>query len=311
MGDQSSRSTELVPSSSQSVSIPTASQSSYPEYSDQIQSVSDVPCPGSSSTSCSSEHTHGNFRTQARLVLNEIDSVDHNVIATTGPSGMPGTAPETGDAESDDFAIDSDASLDHLVTLFQATLSREQISAIFNFAFHDFDKAMECLLSGPNLNNILQLMSKVSKTCPIIKVHIDEDDVWSDLVSFYKASNADISRCRIRIRLNGQPAIDTGGVRCQVYTSVLQKFSENQPFKLFDGPPNSLRPYYSAVTRCSGMFKVLGSIVGHSIFQDGIGFPHLSAVCYWYIAAGEEEALQFLTLDDVGADCCNFVNQVS
>ena len=306
MGDQRSHSTELVPSSSfsQPVSFPTASQS---EYSEQIQSVLDAPYPGPSSTSCSSEHTHGNFRTQARLDLNETDSTNHNVIATAGPSGMP----ETGDAEFDDFAIDSNASLDHLLTLFQTTLSKEQVSAIFDFAFHDFDKTMECLLSGPDLNNILKLMSKVSKTCPIIKVHIDEDDAWSDLVSFYKASNADISRCRIRICLNGQPAIDTGGVRCQLYTTVLQQFSENEPLKLFEGPPNSLRPYYSAATRCSGMFKVLGSIVGHSIFQDGIGFPHLSAVCYWYIAAGEEEAMQFLTLDDVGADCCNFVNQVS
>ena len=140
---------------------------------------------------------------------------------------------------------------------------------------------MECLLSGPDLNNILKLMSNISKTCQIIKVYIDEDDVWSDLVSFYKASNADISRCRIRIPLNDLPAIDTGDVRCQVYTSVLQQFSENPPLQLFDGPPNSLRPYYSAATRCSGVFKVLGSIVGHSIFQGGIGFPYLSAVCYW------------------------------
>ena len=154
-------------------------------------------------------------------------------------------------------------------------------------------------------------MSEVSRTYPVVKIHIDEDEVWSDLVSFYKTSNADISRCRIRIRLNGQPAIDTGGVRCQVYTSTLEKFSENHPFKLFDGPPNSLRPYYSAQTRCSGMFKVLGSIVGHSIFQDGIGFPYLSAACYWYMAGGEETALQYLTLDDVGADCCNFISQVS
>ena len=83
-------------------------------------------------------------------------------------------------------------------------------------------------------------MSKISKTCRIVKVHIDEDEVWSDLVSFCKMSDADISRCRIRIRLNGQPALDKGGVRCQVYTSVLQQFSENQPFKLFDGPLNSL-----------------------------------------------------------------------
>ena len=154
-------------------------------------------------------------------------------------------------------------------------------------------------------------MLKVSKTCPIVKVHIDEDEVLPDLVAFYKTSNVDISKCRIRIRLNGQPAIDTGGIRCQVYTTVLQQFSENQPFKLFDGPPNSLRPHYSATTRSSGLFKVLGSIVGHSIFQDGNGFPHLSAVCYWYIAAGEETAMQYLSLDDVGADCCHFINEVS
>ena len=238
------------------------------------------------------------FRLQARLALNETDSAHHNIIATIGPSDVPGTSPETGDAEFDGFAIDSSASSDHLLTLFQATLSKKQMILIKWW-------------SGPDLNNILILMSKVSKICPIIELHIDEDDVWSDLVSIHKALNADISRCHIRICLNGQPAIDTGGVRCQVYTSVLQQFSENQPIKLFDGPLNSLWPYYSAATRCSGMFKVLGSIVGHSVFQDGIGFPYLSAVCYWYIAAGEVEALQFLTLDDVGADCCNFVYQVS
>ena len=59
------------------------------------------------------------------------------------------------------------------------------------------------------------------------------------------------------------------------------------------------------------MFKVLGSTVGHSILQDGIGFPYLSAVCYWYIAAGEEIALQYLSLDDVGADSLQFISQVS
>ena len=198
------------------------------------------------------------------------------------------------------------------MTLFHATLSKKQISAIFDLACHDFDKTMECLLSGPDLNNILKLMSKVSKTYPVVKVRIDQDEIWSDLVSFYKTPNEDISKCRIRICLNDQPAIDTGGIRCQVYTSVLQQFSENQhPFKLFDGPPNSLRPYYSAATRSSGIFKILGSIVGHSIFQDGIGFPHLSTVSYWYIAAGEQAALQYLSLDDVGADCCNFICQVS
>ena len=60
------------------------------------------------------------------------------------------------------------------------------------------------------------------------------------------------------------------------------------------------------------MFKVLESIVGHSIhFQDGIGFSHLCSLCYWYIAAGKEAALQLITLQDVGADCCNFISQAT
>ena len=105
----------------------------------------------------------------------------------------------------------------------------------------------------------------------------------------------DIYKCRIRICLNGQPTIDTSGVRCQVYTSVFQLFSKNQPFKLFDGHqiPYDLTTAL-ATNRCSGMFNVLGSIVGHRILQDGIGFPYLSAVCYWYIAAGEETERPFL-----------------
>ena len=236
-----------------------------------------------------------------------------HVSTATGQSddnNKTGTSQETINAGYDNFAIGSNASLEHLFTIFQATLSKSQISAIFDFTCCDFETTMECLLSGPDLNSMLNVMSKVSRTHPIVKVRIDEGEVWSDLVSFYKI-NMDISKCRIRICLNDQPAIDTGGVRCQVYTSVLQLFSENQPFKLFDGPLNFLRPYYSATTRCSGMFKVLGSIVGHSILQDGIGFPYLSAVCYWYIAAGEETALQYLSLDDVGADSLQFISQVS
>ena len=278
-GNQGSHVTESV-HSSEPVLTSNASHLSNLGCSNQMQSVSHVSCPGPSSVSCSREHSQD---AMTDLSHDEQRAVPESKIAK----------------------------LDHLLTLFQGKLNKKQISALYDFTCHDFDKTMECLLLGPDLNSILKLMSKVSKTCPVVKIHVDEDDIMSDLVYFYKVSDTDISRCRIRIRLNGQPAIDTGGVRRQIYTSVLQQFSENLPFKLFDGPSNSLRPHYSAATRCSGMFKVLGTIVGHSIFQDGIGFPYLSPACYWYIAAGEEEAQQYLTLDDVGADCCSFVNQVS
>ena len=61
------------------------------------------------------------MRPRDGFTFNETDSAHHNVITITGTSDVPGTALKTGDAEFDGFAIDFNASLDHLLTLFQAT----------------------------------------------------------------------------------------------------------------------------------------------------------------------------------------------
>ena len=109
----------------------------------------------------------------------------------------------------------------------------------------------------------------------------------------YKTSNADISRCHIRVRLNGQPAIEQVvlNAKCthQYYSSFL-KISISSSLMILQ----ILSAGYSAATRWSVMFKVLGSTVGYSIFQNEIGFPHLSEACYWYMAVGEVAALQYL-----------------
>ncbi len=55
---------------------------------------------------------------------------------------------------------------------------------------------------------------------------------------------------------------------------------------------------------------MLGTMVGHSLVQDGIGFPHFSPLCFWYIAAGEEEAMQHVSLCDVGSDIVDFISKV-
>ena len=68
--------------------------------------------------------------------------------------------------------------------------------------------------------------SKLTKTMygefPFTKVHVDEDEdeKWCDLVTFYKAPSPDPRLHRLRICLNGQPPMDTGGVRRDLYTSV-------------------------------------------------------------------------------------------
>ena len=197
-----------------------------------------------------------------------------------------------------------------LLSLFSSQITREQIQVIFNLSGNNFDTSMECLLSGPTTESIVELACRRYESYPVVKISIDEDDVWADLVSYYKASMTDHKESRIRIRMFNMPAIDTGGVRRQIYTTTFREFAENKHVRLFDGPPNHLRPFYSAEARSSALFKVFGTMVGHSILQDGIGFPYFSPLCYWYIAVGEEAALQNSSLKDVGEDVKEFITKV-
>ena len=53
---------------------------------------------------------------------------------------------------------------------------------------------MECLLSDPDLPNILKviIMFTTSKKYPVIKIPLDEEEAWADLVVFYKTGNVDL-----------------------------------------------------------------------------------------------------------------------
>ena len=97
----------------------------------------------------------------------------------------------------------------------------------------------------------------------------------------------------------------------RVYADFAGASTSGVPIKLFDGPPNQLRPVCTAEARSSGLFKVLGSMVAHSICQDGIGFPYLSPACYWYIISGEDKALQFVGVENLPADSASIVSSVS
>ena len=95
-----------------------------------------------------------------------------------------------------------------------------------------------------------------------------------------------------------------------MYTKVYGQFCSNRFIHVFDGPDNRLRPACTAEVRSSGLLKILGSMVAHSICQDGIGFPYFSLTCYWYMVAGEEKGLEFATVEDVSADAAYLIKQV-
>ena len=201
--------------------------------------------------------------------------------------------------------------IDQIWEICDKKFSKKQVNAALELNDQNGDDATEFLTSGLNLQKILQLLFAKSQKCPVKIVKVNQSTQCSDLISFYKDPTIDFSNCGIAIHLKKEAAIDGGGVRRQVYTMVLKQLSENKHGHIFQGKKYHLRPYYTASAMDTDIYKVLGCIVGHSIVQEGIGFPYLSPLCYWYIAAGKTEAMQHYTDDDVGAGCNYLITKVS
>ena len=135
-------------------------------------------------------------------------------------------------------------------------------------------------------------VNEAFKTTPRVRVEIDSQDMWRDLLACYESRRVN-DASQLQIVLSDQPPVDAGGVRRQVYTTVYSEFAKNEHVVLFHGPENYLRPALSVEARSSGLLKLLGKMIAHSICQDGIGFPYLSPFCYWYLVGGEEKALEY------------------
>ena len=142
----------------------------------------------------------------------------------------------------------------------------------------------------------------------MLKFYIDPEDVWNDVVAYYKSGRVDTSM-PVRIVLTDRPALDTGGVRRQVYNDVLNDIASNKHARVFEGPPRRLRPIVSPENKPT--LRLLGTIIGHGIRLEGLRFSHLSPVCYWLLVSGEEAALRYVSLADLPTDAGQLVQNVS
>lgn len=120
------------------------------------------------------------------------------------------------------------------------------------------------------------------------KVKVDEDDIFNDALAYYKDSKFD-ARKKLRVLYKGQPAADTGGVTRQFYNQVLQEIS--QQFFYGDTFKTTIYNFNIAV---SGIMKLVGTIITHSILQGGPGFPVFSPSVYHYLTTGDFDAAENL-----------------
>ena len=120
--------------------------------------------------------------------------------------------------------------------------------------------------------------------------------MFNDAIAFYKRPEFCASS-PVCVYYNNQPGIDTGGIKRQFFSDVLQDFAEADPMSLFVGPPKRLRPDNSP--QVLTLIKILGSIITHSLVQEGPGFPFFAPFVYWYLVTSPEVALSYVTVMDL------------
>lgn len=99
----------------------------------------------------------------------------------------------------------------------------------------------------------------------------EEEDLIADAVAFYKRPDLD-PKAGMRVVYSGQPASDTGGVSRHFFTDLLHRLSESY----VSGESRKV-PLYNTDISISGLMKIIGTIIVHSVLHGGPGFPFFSS----------------------------------
>jgi hypothetical protein len=158
--------------------------------------------------------------------------------------------------------------------------------------------------------SILQLLKK-KLTKEGKKVKIDPDDLLCDALQVYKHPSFDPTHPLV-VQYKHQPAVDTGGVLREFYSDVFKEFVNNPSVRIFEGPPDKLQFFHNHAALTCGMPKMLGTMIAHSLCQNGPGFPYLALSHFYYIATGDiNKAMAYTSVHDVhDYDVQAYIDQV-
>ena len=156
-----------------------------------------------------------------------------------------------------------------------------------------------------DLNAELRDLQKNCSSDQREKLKIDEEDLLNDAMAYYKDQDFD-PRKKLRIVYSGQPAADTGGVIRQFYTQLLKVIADT----FFQGDTYR-SPVYNCDMVASGVMKLVGTIIVHSVLQGRPGFPIFSPGVYNYLAKGKlNEVMEEITIKDCSSHMEHFITKV-
>ena len=203
--------------------------------------------------------------------------------------------------------------LSHLIEMFPSR-SEECLRYVLKLSGDDISYACECVFAGPSLEGLISMVfSSVISDEDEMRLKIDdekEEDLVDCFFALYKGPRFN-PQSMLRVCLTGEPAIDAGGVRRQVFSDVFRTVAFSDTLGLFEGPPDRRRPVFRMSSLAAGIMKLLGRMIGHSIILDCQGFPYLSPACYRYMVGSYDQALPLCQPNDASQSVQHVLDEVS
>ena len=206
-----------------------------------------------------------------------------------------------------------DEKLSFLINVFP-DMSTEQIMFLLKLVKGDPNAVCNILLEGErSAQSLIRLWKQTGmwkQDIEVRRIRVETykaEETLEELFSFYK-SNRYNPYAVVRISIEDQPAVDTGGIRRQFYNDALLKLSNTED--LFERTDSGILPIFRQSTLSSGLFTTIGKLIGHSIIMDEQGFPFMSPAIYYYMAGLADTAVSVVTMGDLGCYTKHIITKV-
>lgn len=201
--------------------------------------------------------------------------------------------------------------LEELVSIFP-DFTPAFIEAIYKASNQDFAATFDCLHNhGGTLESVLTIVKDAKKQQGLrdLPIHLGHPDEWLyTLLKFYKGYCCAAYK-EISFILDDSRGIDAGGVRRHVFSKVYEDLASGH-LNIFEGNNNLLYPTHSISTFTSGLLRSVGSMIGHTMIMENMGFPYLSKAMYYYMVGNVDLAMTQIQDSDMSAKVHFIVNKV-
>ena len=223
------------------------------------------------------------------------------------PSNPSSSGPSSSGPSSSGPSSSGPFSNTNSLELFQSQASLKQSSILYEMfpygqisllleLYNDVHETIQVFLDGLTTSAILKQFRASQMIHSTKHILIRLEHVIEDGISTLFKGDINIAS-NLEIELDGAVTADLGGVKRQFFTQFLRQMPRK--LNLIEENAGIAFLTCNSDSLLGDHYSRLGKIIIYSILQEGPAFPFFSKAMYYYLVGGLEQALSYLSVDEL------------